>query len=92
MDELTALLSSEPSFIVEGKISKDVVVEAALNLDKTLLDLLAADEKIIQFFFKKTANYLIFDKVRFQKFVLNKDFLPDSYTQFRINIGLSTDE
>lgn len=92
MEELTALLSSEPSFIVEGKISKDVVVESALNLDKTLLDLLASDEKMIQLFFKKTTNYLIFDKVRFQKFVLNKDFLPDSYTQFRINIGLSTDE
>ena len=92
MDELTALLSSEPSFIVEGKISKDVVVESALNLDKTLLDLLAADEKMVEFFFKKTTNYLIFDKVRFQKFVLNKDFLPDNYTQFRINIGLSTDE
>jgi adenine-specific DNA-methyltransferase len=43
-------------------------------------------------FFKKTKDYLIFDKVKFQKFILNKDFLPDSYTQFQINIGLSTEE
>jgi len=35
---------------------------------------------------------LVFDKVRFQKFVMNKRFLPDSYTSFKNKIGLTTDE
>ena len=92
IDDLTALLATEPSFVIDGKIAKDIVVESALNLDKTLLDLLASNEDISRQFFKKSTKYLIFDKVKFQKFILNKDFLPDSYTQFKINIGLSTEE
>lgn len=92
IEELTALLSSEPSYILDGKIAKDIVVESALNFDKTLLDLLASNEKIARQFFKKLGSYLVFDKVKFQKFILNKDFLPDSYTQYKISIGLSTEE
>ena len=92
IDDLTALLATEPSYVIDGKIAKDVVVESALNLDKTLLDLLASDHKLARHFFKKSNDYLIFDKVSFQNFIMNKDFLPDSYTQFKINIGLSTHE
>ena len=92
IDDLTALLATEPSYIIDGKVAKDIIVESALNLDTTLLDLLASDQIMTKQFFKKTKDYLIFDKVKFQKFILNKDFLPDSYTQFQINIGLSTEE
>lgn len=91
LDDLTALLATEPSYIVDGKLAKDIIVESALNLDTTLLDLLASNQKISKQFFKKTKDYLIFDKVKFQKFILNKDFLPDSYTQFQISIGLATE-
>jgi adenine-specific DNA-methyltransferase len=92
IEDLTALLATEPSYILDGKIAKDIVVESALNLDKTLLNLLASNENTTKYFFKKLNNFLVFDKVKFQKFILNKDFLPDSYTQFKINIGLSTEE
>ena len=92
IENLTNLLATEPSYIIDGKIAKDIVVDSALNLDTTLLDLLITDENMTKQFFKKSKNYLIFDKVKFQKFILNKDFLPDSYTQFQINIGLSTEE
>ena len=88
--DLTALLATEPSYVIDGRIAKDIVVESALHLDKTLLDLLASDPKMATQFFKRSGDYLIFDKVKFQNFVMNKDFLPDSYTQFKINIGLST--
>ena len=92
IDELTALLATEPRYVSDEKIARDVVVEAALNLDKTLLDLLAANQKMQAQFFRKSGDYLIFDKVNFQNFIMNKNFLPDSYTQFKINIGLSTHE
>lgn len=92
INDLTALLATEPSYTIDGKIAKDIVVESALNLDTTLIELLASEDKIAKHFFKKSKEYLIFDKVKFQKFILNKDFLPDSYTQFQINIGLSTED
>ncbi|MDE5809888.1 MAG: DNA methylase [Muribaculaceae bacterium] len=35
---------------------------------------------------------LVFDKVRFQKFVMNKRFLADSYTSFKNKIGLTNED
>lgn len=35
-----------------------------------------------------SAPLLVFDKVKFQRFVMNKQFLPDSYTSFKNKIGL----
>ena len=70
IDDLTALLATEPSYVIDGKVAKDIIVESALNLDTTLLDLLASDQIMAKQFFKKTKDYLIFDKVKFQKFNL----------------------
>lgn len=92
LDDLTELLAKEPSYVIAGGIARDIVVESALNMDKTLLDLLASNENVSRQFFKQSQGYLIFDKVKFQKFILNKDFLPDSYTQFQINVGLATED
>jgi adenine-specific DNA-methyltransferase len=40
-------------------------------------------------FFQDVDSLLVFDKVKFQKFISNKQFLPDSYTQFKNKIGLT---
>ena len=34
----------------------------------------------------------IFDKVKFQQFVMNKSFLPDSYPAYKNKIGLTTED
>lgn len=92
IEALTSSLASSESFVFEGQLSKDAVVEAALNMDKSLLELLCKNESVRSSFFEQVDKTLIFDKVKFQKFVQNKDFLPDSYTQFKINVGLATPE
>jgi len=90
LGELTKLLSTEETFIVEGQLNKDLVVQSALNLDTKLLKLLIQNTNIKKHFFKGVNGILIFDKVKFQTFVQNKDFLPDSFTQYKIKIGLAT--
>lgn len=35
---------------------------------------------------------MIFDKIKFQLFISNKAFLPDSYTSYKANIGLKIDD
>lgn len=89
LNELTALLQVEQAFISDGAILKNSVVEAALNMDALLLKLLMQSETIKSHFFTEVAGTLVFDKVRFQDFVSNKAFLPDSYTAFRNRIGLT---
>ncbi|SEP23708.1 Type III restriction/modification enzyme methylation subunit [Salinihabitans flavidus] len=65
------------------------MVEAALNTNARLLALLMQPDTIKASFFTEVAGALVFDKVKFQDFVSNKAFLPDSYTAFKNRIGLT---
>ena len=89
LDDLTELLQAEQAFISDGAILKNVVVEAALSMDVRLLELLMQSDAIKAHFFTEVAGTLVFDKVKFQDFVSNKVFLPDSYTAFKNRIGLA---
>ena len=89
LDDLTALLQAEQAFISDGTILKNAVIEAALNMDARLLELLMQSDTIKAHFFTEVAGALVFDKVKFQDFVSNKDFLPNSYTAFKNRIGLT---
>ena len=86
--ELETLLQKEPSLLSDGKILKNAIIERALRMDASLLALLVQSEHIKQHFFTDIEGTLVFDKVKFQEFVSNKEFLPDSYTAFKNRIGL----
>jgi adenine-specific DNA-methyltransferase len=88
LDELTKLLSEDERLVSEGKILKNKVIELALNLDAGLIKLLLKNESIKRHFFAEVGSVLVFDKIKFQRFVSNKQFLPDSYTAFKNKIGL----
>lgn len=75
----------------DGHLLKNNVVEAALALDPKLLHYLLADEKLRKQFFREVDGFLVFDKVQFQRFVINKQFLPDSYTAFKNKVGLTNE-
>lgn len=85
---LTDLLATEDSFVSEGVLLRNKVIEASLNLDPALIKCLLSSEYLKEFFFSNVGGVLIFDKIKFQKFVNNKQFLPDSYTAFSNKIGL----
>lgn len=89
LDDLTELLQADQAFISDGAILKNAVIEAALNMDARLLGLLMQSDTIKAHFFTEVAGALVFDKVKFQDFVSNKAFLPDSYTAFKNRIGLT---
>lgn len=89
LENLTSILTRDEKFTSEGRLLKNVIVESALALDPKLLDLLLIDEEVKKVFFKQVGEVLIFDKIKFQRFVSNKQFLPDSYTEFNNKIGLT---
>ena len=88
LDNLAILLAKDQRFVIDGKILKNKVIESALNLDADLLKLLLQNETIKKHFFQQVNDIFVFDKIKFQKFVSNKQFLPDSYTAFKNKIGL----
>jgi adenine-specific DNA-methyltransferase len=88
--ELEQLLRNESQFCTEdGHLLKNAIVEAALAMRPELLHLLLSHEKLRNNFFVEVDGVTVFDKVKFQKFVMNKRFLPDSYTCFKNKIGLT---
>ena len=89
LDHIKSILEQNESFCKDGRLFKNSVVEAALKLDPVLLKLLLADEKGKRYFFTEVGGIIVFDKVKFQKFVSNKEFLPDSFTAYKNKIGLT---
>ncbi|CAG0892487.1 unnamed protein product [Cyprideis torosa] len=89
LKDLENLLQQDQSLISDGAILKNAVIEAALNMEPRLLELLMQSDTIKAHFFTEVAGTLVFDKVKFQDFVSNKAFLPDSYTAFKNRIGLT---
>lgn len=90
--DLISVLKKDDRFVVDGKLAKNKVIELALQLDTNLLKLLQTSKDISKNFFQEVDNVLVFDKVKFQNFVSNKQFLPDSFTEYKNKIGLTSDK
>ena len=91
LNDLTQLLEEDDRLIAEGKLLKNKIVELSLALDPSLIKLLLKHTAIKKHFFVEIDEVLVFDKIKFQKFVSNKQFLPDSYTAFKNKIGLTAE-
>jgi len=90
LEDLKQLLSQDENLVISGELNKGLVIDKALKLDPEILNLLVTDENIKDHFFTEIGEHLVFDKVKFQQFVNNKTFLPDSYTAYKNKIGLTS--
>ena len=91
-EELIKLLSNEENLVVDNQLNKNKVIESALKVEPSLINLLIKNKTFKKHFFQEVKNVLVFDKIKFQRFVNNKSFLPDSYTVFKNKIGLTIDD
>lgn len=73
----------------DKKLLKNKLVELVSNDDEKLLELLLNDTEAEKHFFKKIKDSNIFLKDRFLQFITMNEFLPDSFTAFENEIGLS---
>ena len=91
--ELYDVLRMEDRYCTDaGELIKSNIQEDALNLAPSLLKLLLANESLNRHFFRDVDGIRVFDKMAFQKLIMNKQFLPDSYTAYKNKIGLTTDD
>ncbi len=90
--ELEQLLRMNSRYCMDdGTLLKNRIVEDALSLNPLLVKLLLGNDKIKAVFFQDVERVVVFDKVKFQRFVSDTQFLGGSYTMFKNKIGL-TDE
>lgn len=91
--ELEKLLRMDSTYCTEdGTLLKNTIVEAALSLRPDLIEKLLAHDGLKRNFFTEISGIMVFDKVKFQRFVQNKRFLPDSYTSFKNKVGLTNSD
>ena len=88
---LTQLLQKDQRLVVDGNLAKNKIIELALQLDTGILKLLKSSPELRKIFFVEVEDILVFDKIKFQNFISNKQFLPDSFTQYKNKIRLVAD-
>lgn len=90
--ELEQLLRMNSRYCMDdGTLLKNRIVEDALSLNPLLVKSLLGNDNIKAVFFQDVEGVVVFDKVKFQRFVSDTQFLGGSYTMFKNKIGL-TDE
>jgi adenine-specific DNA-methyltransferase len=92
LDDLKGLLAQDERLVVEGELIKNKIIELALQLDPGLIKTLLSSQSTKTHFFQDVDGVLVFDKIKFQRFISNKAFLPESYTAFKNKIGLVNEE
>ena len=91
-DKLISLLKKNPDFIDEsGELLPAAVKDHAWKLDHNLIKLLLSDQEIKSTFFDEIDGHWVFNHNTFIDYIAAKNFLANSYTQFRNKIGLNID-
>lgn len=88
LSKLTALIEKNSAYLVDGSLNRNLLAADARKYDPELLNLLQKDKELKEHFFATTDGGLVFKKDVFLQFIMNKEFLPDSYTKYKIKIGL----
>ena len=90
--KLIALLKTNPDFLDESdELLPAAVKDHAWKLDHNLIRLLLSDPEIKSTFFDEIDGHWVFNHNTFIDYINEKNFLANSYTQFRNKIGLNID-
>ena len=89
LNELFRVFKDDSHIAPNGKVLNNLLVEASFQPGESFLKKLLSNEKLAEYFFIKVGKTYVFDKIKFQQFVNNKDLLGGSSTFFPNKIGLS---
>ena len=85
-------LKKENNFVTdEGELKKWVVIGKARNYDPLLIKLLLENDTLKEKFFVEVEGTLVFKQEEFITFMEMKNYLNDSYTQYKNKVGLTID-
>ena len=89
-DTLEKQLKKENNFVTDnGELKKWVVINKAQNFDAGLIELLLDSTELKEKFFLDVKGTLVFNQNLFVQFLEQKNYLNDSYTQYKNKVGLT---
>ena len=90
---LESILMKTNEYVVDGKLSKNKLMELANKYDPKLLNILLQNKEIKAHFFSEIrSGVYVFKLETFLHFINNKEFLPDSFTVYKSRIGVATSD
>src|SRR3989338_3770378 len=93
LNKLKSTLEKDKRLVSDdGELLKNKIIELALKFDKDLIHSLMKENDLKEHFFAEVDKLIVFDQLKFMKFVDNKEFLPDSYTTFKNKVGLTVED
>lgn len=91
-ETLEKQLKKEINFVSDnGELKKWVVINKAQNYDADLITILLEDKELKEKFFIDIKGTLVFNQNLFVQFLEQKNYLNDSYTQYKNKVGLTID-
>ena len=91
-EELEKQLKNDSNFVSDnGELKKWVVINKAQNFDGELISLLLDNAELKEKFFVDVNGTLVFNQNLFLQFLEQKNYLNDSYTQYKNKVGLTID-
>jgi adenine-specific DNA-methyltransferase len=91
-EALSTQLKKEPNYVTDnGELKKWVVINKAQNYDAELIEYLLDEPTLKEKFFLQVAGVLCFNQSLFIQFLEQKNYLNDSYTQYKNKVGLNMD-
>ena len=89
-EKLTTRLKTHPDFLDDaGELIRAAVRDHAWQLNHDLIKLLLTDDELKSTFFDEIDGHWVFNHNTFINYITDKNFLANSYTQFRNKIGLN---
>lgn len=89
---LETVLKTEPNYVTDnGELKKWVILSKAQNFDEELIELLLGEPTLKEKFFKQIGSASVFLQNLFVQFLEQKNYLNDSYTQYKNKVGLTID-
>ena len=91
-ETLEQQLKKEPNFVTDnGELKKWVVLNKAQNFNEELIGLLLDNADLKEKFFVNVKGTFVFNQNLFVQFLEQKNYLNDSYTQYKNKVGLTID-
>ncbi|MBS1735539.1 MAG: site-specific DNA-methyltransferase [Bacteroidetes bacterium] len=88
-NELLQLFKDDLQIAPKGNVQKKLLAAASIQPNESFLEKLLTNKKLADFFFVKAGKIFVFDKIKFQQFLNNKDLFAGSATFYNNKIGIS---
>lgn len=91
-ETLEKQLKKELNYVTDnGELKKWVVITKAQNLDGELIEIILGNKELKEKFFVNVKGTMVFKQNLFIQFLEQKNYLNDSFTQYKNKVGLTID-